>query len=69
MFFIFNVGLFRGINVYVEFVKKEGLNYVILCYFKICNVLRVVLKVFELELLVKDDVYVLFIVILFVLKN
>lgn len=39
-----NVGLFRGINAYVELVKKEGLNHVISRHFKIRNALRAALK-------------------------
>lgn len=64
-----NVGLFRGINAYVELVKKEGLNHVISRHFKIRNALRAALKALELELLVKDDAHASPTVTSFVPKN
>lgn len=64
--FILNVFLFRGVNVYVEIVKVEGFNYVIVWYYVIRNVLRSVLKVLDLILLVNDkDVFLMVIVFKF----
>ncbi|SUM70703.1 aminotransferase class V [Staphylococcus saccharolyticus] len=50
-----NVGLFRGINAYVELVKHEGFNHVIQRHYSIRNALRAALKALDLDLLVKDD--------------
>lgn len=64
--FILNVFLFRGVNVYVEIVKVEGFNYVIVWYYVIRNVLRSVLKVLDLILLVNDkDVFLMVMVFKF----
>lgn len=44
-----NVGLFRGINVYVKLVKHESFNHVIQRHYSIRNALRAALKALDLD--------------------